>query len=334
MHAHAEDDHIIASDVNRAWLEGPNNKSIFHLPVKSILPENRVSIITVKKTDLISHAFKVLIDNKILSVPVYDVKGHKFVGLIDVIDIVAHAITVLQESELMGGEFPKLVESTERFGSQQVSSISDLSKRNPWKPVDEQMPISAAINRMVRWKVHRIPVVDSSGQLLTLVTQSQMISYISLHIQQLGDLVNKTVADLKLGLKDVVSVTLNSLAIDAFKLIHSKGVSAVAVVNAKNEIVGNISATDLKLIGYDAKMISKLFLTTEEFLKLITPNETFGSGPICVLPSTTFEEVMSKMLMARIHRVYIVDGTNNNPIGVISQQEVLEALHRALCSTK
>jgi len=288
------------------------------------MPENRATIITVKSTDTISHAFQTLIDNKVLSVPVYNVKEHMYIGFIDVVDIVAHALTVFKETEFMGGETPRLLESGERFGGQQVSSVSDLSRRNPWKPVDEKMPISAALDRMVLWKVHRVPVIDSSGELLTLITQSQIVSFIGRYTSQLGELAKKTVGEMKLGLCEVLSVPLDAIAVDAFKIIHSKGVSAVAVVDKNNEIVGNISATDLKLIGYNANMFGKLFLNVEAFLKLIPPNDVFGSGPICVEKTTTFDQVIETMNMAKVHRLYVVD--NKKAVGVISHLDILQAL--------
>jgi len=323
-------DHVIASNVDMEWLEASNTKkSIFTGQVKDLFPDKK-TIITVKKTDSISHAFKTIIDNKILSVPVYDVHEHKYIGFIDILDIVAHTLQVLKETEFIGGEAPRLVESEERFGGQQVSSVSDLSRRNPWKPVEDKMPISAAIDRMVQWKVHRIPVLDSAGDLITLITQSHIVSWIHKHMKELGPTVTRKTVDemeLGLGLGEVVSVPLTALALDAFKLMHSKGVSAVAVVNEKNELVGNISASDLKQIGYDAKMFSKLFLKIDEFMKHIPPNEFF-SGPICVQKGSTFEEVIEKLQLAKVHRLYVVS-LDNKPIGVISQQEVLQSIRGA-----
>jgi len=322
-------DHVIASNVDMEWLESDNKKkSIFVGPVKDFLPDKK-TIITVKKTDTIAHAFKTIIDNKVLSLPVYDVQEHSYIGFIDILDIVAHALQVLKETEFIGGEAPRLVESEERFGGQKVSSVSDLSRRNPWRPVEDKMPISAAIDRMVLWKVHRIPVLDSSGELITLITQSQIVSIIHKHMKELGPITHKTVNEMELGLcmGEIVSVPLTALAIDAFKLMHSKGVSAVAVVNEKNELVGNISASDLKQIGYDAKMFSKLYLKIDEFMKHIPPNDVFN-GPICVQKTATYEEVVEKLQLAQVHRIYVV-GNDKKPIGVISQLEILKALRGA-----
>jgi len=296
-------------------------------PISSLFPSDKKNIITAHKNDHIASTFKKLIDNNILSCPVYDVKEHKYIGFIDMVDMVSHVLSVCQEAELMGGELSQILETQERFANSQSGSIADLSKRNPWKPVDKKTPITSAVDLMVRWKVHRIPVVDSDGELLTLVTQSQVCQYIHNSIDSIS-IAKKTVKDLKLGLQvgSVISVGLQAKVFTAFRLMHDQHISAVAVVNDAGELVGNVSVSDLKLIGYDGKLMHRLFTTVEEFLKLISPNETFGVGPIAVADTATYEEVVAKMVLAKIHRVYVVDLSNKKPIGVISQGEILQAL--------
>eukprot|EP01089_Gocevia_fonbrunei_P015671 TRINITY_DN4642_c0_g1_i1.p1 TRINITY_DN4642_c0_g1~~TRINITY_DN4642_c0_g1_i1.p1 ORF type:complete len:332 (+),score=75.39 TRINITY_DN4642_c0_g1_i1:178-1173(+) len=296
-------------------------------PISALFPDSLPTIATAKKKDHISKTFKTLIDHKILSCPVFNVAKQNYIGFIDMVDMVTHVINTCQESELMGGELPVIMENQERFTKSLTGNICDLSKRNPWKPVDKKVPISAAVKLMVQWKVHRIPIVDSDGELLTLVTQSQICKFINDHMDAYTSLASKTVGDLNLGLGNVFTVNVNGRAVDAFKIMHDQGVSAVGVVNDEGELIANISVSDLKLIGYDGKLMNALLFPITEFLKLISPNAAFGVGPISVDTSATFKEVVSTLVLARIHRVYVVDKSNNKPIGVISQLEVLKAFH-------
>jgi len=98
----------------------------------------------------------------------------------------------------------------------------------------------------------------------------------------------------------------------------------VLLINVMVKLIGNISASDIKLIGSEASLMSRLFVSTEEFLKYIPePKDAVVPGPYCVTPTTTFEELLTKMVMLRIHRLYVINHSSKVPIGVISFSDVL-----------
>lgn len=207
-----------------------------------------------------------------------------------------------------------------------VLCTKDLSKRNPYNPVDQRAPVTSAIDMMVNWRVHRVPVVDTSGELITIVTQSHVARLIYKWLARFEQLADSTVEQLKLGFADVITVREDEEAIAAFRLIHEHGVSAVGVVNAEGRLVGNVSASDLKAIGYDGKLLARLFVPVSEFVKETRPE---GVGAITVAPRTSFGQVLDKLVSNHIHRVYVVDESQGGkPIGVISLLEILKAFHQ------
>lgn len=48
---------------------------------------------------------------------------------------------------------------------------------DPFFPVDSSAPLLEALHLMVKWGVHRIPVVDSEGVLITIISQSQITAH-------------------------------------------------------------------------------------------------------------------------------------------------------------
>jgi CBS domain-containing protein len=58
---------------------------------------------------------------------------------------------------------------------------------------------------------------------------------------------SKTVAELQLGIKEVLTIREDQNAFEAFKLIHAKKVLGIAVVDANGVLTGNISASDLRV---------------------------------------------------------------------------------------
>ena len=226
----------------------------------------------------------------------------------------------------MGGEFPQHIESKSRFTAEPISCL-DISHRNPWKPVEPRMPFHIALDYMIAWRAIRIPVVDGEGEFVSLVTQSTVLNALSSHLTTLSpDIVSQTVASLHLPLTPVSSVKLTDKAIEAFKIMNKEHYSAVAVVNEAGALVGNISASDLKAIGYDAKMFNKLFMTVEEFLKLIQAGREGGGKMLTVNNESKVEEAIEKMVQGKVHRLYVVEKGTDKPVGVLTQLDIIKAV--------
>ena len=64
-------------------------------------------------------------ENKILSVPVLNTKTHKWVGFLDMVDLVHHALSVLSipKSELDTADFDQLLASSDKFANEPCGSI-------------------------------------------------------------------------------------------------------------------------------------------------------------------------------------------------------------------
>lgn len=65
------------------------------------------------------------------------------------------------------------------------------------------MNLYDCLNLMTKWKVHRVPVVDNMGTLLTSISQSSIVKFLCRIIVKFS-VAEKTVEDLKLGYKPVV----------------------------------------------------------------------------------------------------------------------------------
>jgi len=294
----------------------------------TLLVDTPKGIVTASKADLLSYAFEVMIHNKILSVPLYDPSKHSFTAFIDMVDIVSFCMEKMSKEELAEGNLTSLMESAIQFKNVDCGQIADISKRNPYAPVESSAPLLSVIQLMSNWSVHRVPIVDAEGELITIITQSHIMRFLYQHMYMFGDLAGKTLESLHMIHNGVVSVPLKRRAMDAFKVMHDQKVSAVAIVDHAGKLVGNISASDLKVIGYDGALLSRLAYPISQFLKILSTENKEAmqvEGPIFVKPSSTFREVMEKLITMRIHRVYIVDH-DHKPQGVVSQLEVLRCL--------
>jgi len=220
-----------------------------------------------------------------------------------------------QKDNLLG-----LLNSKADFKNLKCIDIIDLSSKNPYYAVEETASLQDAIDLLVKWSVHLLPIVDSeNGDLKTLFTQSQMISFLQKHITK-APFAHKTISALNLGIKDVISINHNEMTIKAFRLIFEKKIQGIAILDDNGSIVGNISASDLKIIGHTASLLPILLKPLKEFSTLLPTNKMIP-GPVNVSPSNTIEELFFKINLTKVHRVYVVD--QRNLIGVISLLDLL-----------
>merc|ERR1712232_1054134 len=114
---------------------------------------------------------------------------------------------------------------------------------------------------MCRWNIHRVAVLDGGGEVDGMVSQSDVIGFVSNGLAAMfPDLSVAGIEQERVGNWDkVFSVTSKDPAMAAFELIHDLKVHGVAVVDAENgKLIGNISASDLRVIGSSGHSMSLL----------------------------------------------------------------------------
>lgn len=295
--------------------------------VGSLFPEGRAKIIDVITTSSVADAFKVLIEHKVTAVPVLDESKKKHIGFLGISDIVSLITREFSNAELEAGKDDLLVllKSKSNITNLKVVDIMDLSGRNAYYPVEETASLQIAIDLLVKWAVHRIPVISSDGgALATVLTQSHVVSFLQKNAE-IFPVSKKTVGDLKLGYKKVVFVRETENAATAFRQISDSKVQGIAVLDDKDKLVGNLSANDMKIIGHSAKLIPLLLVPLTEYFKFSPGSETVA-GPVTVTPATTVEELLLKITYTKVHRVYVVD-PEQKVQGIISLVDVLELFH-------
>jgi len=268
----------------------------------------------------LARVYKKLIKHHILSMPVYErtKSGKKrYIGFIDVVDVLHHALSVLSDVEMKEGFSTFSVKQS--FAEKTAREVSNLSKRSPYLPLSAESTLPDVIGHFVRNKIHSIPLQSVDGNLIGIVTQSHLIRTLAsvVHSFPFG---NKTVGDLSLGFREVYTIGLEAQFGDAFKLMKDKGVSGIAVVNKNGDFVNDISVADLKLVGHNAEVFHKLLHPIQLVLEKLGPS---GTRPTVINPRTSITEVLNKFLFSKIHRIYIVDYGTKKLKGVLTRSDII-----------
>jgi len=269
----------------------------------------------------------------VLSLPVFSKSKKRFTGLIDVADIVAVITKHFSQDILKQDNVEQFLSAHGRFTTLSVAAACNESRRNPWYPVDKSAPVARVVDTCCRNNIRRVPLLDHDGEFYTLVSQTDVISFVAqqLHSPLLQGLAQRALRAGGIGTwGHVHSVSDTDPALAAFQLISEQQVQGVAVVDAAGRLTANISASDLRLIQHHGASLAVLFDSARDFVAACRVGSRVrqaapGDGVLAVGPEATFAETLLLMDRARAHRLYVVDG-ERHLLGVVSQIDLIRAV--------
>ncbi|KAJ3124264.1 hypothetical protein HK098_001274 [Nowakowskiella sp. JEL0407] len=320
----------------------------------------------------VDHALKILSENHIHAAPVYDKESRKWLGSVDVLDIVFLALNmatngidiehhmtkmsitepgITQSTNINGINIPvskEVVDSWKewcasndpevlnhrgvRFGLKPVKHAINESGLNRFSPVYENGTLFQVVEELFCEGIHRVPVMSyKDEEIIDFISQSDVVNLLANSISSLGSVSSKTVQDLGIISDTVIAMSLKAQAIHAFWLMKFHHVNGIAVTGGSegSMLVGNISASDLKHL--EDHKFSSLLQPISHFLAESNEQKEarkFDKPPVVVTKKTTFGNLLQKMSIYKVHRVYVVDEECVEVIGVITMTQIMNLLIR------
>jgi len=191
-------------------------------------------LVTVSFFDTVKDALEKLKTNQVVAAVVIDDNG-QYVGMVDTVDLVCHVVSVssiLHESKHTSIQCKRFLESL-MFSEDNVASVYHSQGATPKVFVDDK--ISKVIRKF--GDAHRAIVLDHSHHLVNVISQSDIVSFVAKHnLPTLKCLLEVPVLELTLRLekrlsKEVFSINGAESLLNALKLVISKKVNGVAVVD-------------------------------------------------------------------------------------------------------
>jgi CBS domain-containing protein len=299
--------------------------------LRELLPQRE--LITFTEEETVASALKKLADNHILSAPVVQLQtGGKVdvVGFADVLDFLAFlaqiSTRIITDPAFGESRHPKsddwriLLKRKKDFSLGQVREVIDLSRRNPFKQLKDDAPLRDAIE-IFKTRVHRIAIFGENN-FLGVLSQSDVLNYVVNNRDKFPNLNLDDPLNQRINLKNqVVSVNAQELAIDAFLKIHESNVSAIAIVNDQQEMLGVLSAADVEFaIESDFVVLLKPVV---EFLKDIRERQNKPSDYVVACPpNAKFNEALSLLNKEKVHRIFVLD-EKKHPVGAVTLTDFL-----------
>jgi len=198
--------------------------------------------------------------------------------------------------------------------------VADFSTVDVFAPMSGELSLYHLVETFTRG-IHRVPVFDSTGtKVMSVVSQSLVVKFLADHLGQVGRAGSKSLRDLHLGVKKVVTVDESAKAIEGYRLMDANKLESIAVVGADGKLVAQLSASDLR--GLSKELFAALDRRISDFTGKAKRVSTCQ-------PDTKLRDVVKQLATGSLHRLWIVD-KDQRPIGVVSLGDVMKALMLSL----
>lgn len=302
-------------------------KFLHETTVSAIPSPEKVVLLTSNMS--VGEAIRILTTHNILCAPLVrngakpeEPWEERYLGLVDMAGMVFHLLEHVNKGHQ--GVLIEDLEKIDGFSRLPVTHVSDFSRWIPFQPLRPNSTIADACRLLSEEGMHRAPVIDEKGELVNIITQSNLLSFLCANLGVLKPVVSKTLEEIGLAeASHVITLPASATTLEGFELLKKHRISAVPVVDEDGQVVGNLSVRHVREM-LTKKFMSKMLLEpVTEFLAATVDKSRDEMHPaITCAKNTTLERVIRKLDTSRIHRIY-VKNDDGIPIRVVSLRDIL-----------
>ncbi|UKZ72536.1 hypothetical protein TrVFT333_000166 [Trichoderma virens FT-333] len=261
----------------------------------------------VLDTDLlIKKSLNILIQNSIVSAPLWDSHTSRFAGILTATDY----INVIQYH----CQFPDEMSKLDQF---RLGSLRDIEKAIGATPIESasvhpSRPLYEALRRMLKTRARRIPLVDVDEEtgretVISVITQYRILKFIAVNNEHNTILLKKTLREIQLGsYNDLVVARMGTTVLEVINLMVNGNISCVPIVDSENRVLNAFEAVDIipciKGGAYDELNGS----VGEALCKRPEDNP----GIFTCSQDDRLDSIFDTIRKSRVHRLIVVDDEN------------------------
>ncbi|RYP41535.1 hypothetical protein DL767_000962 [Monosporascus sp. MG133] len=301
---------------------------------------------------LIKKSLDILVQNGIVSAPLWDSHNSRFAGLLtstDYINLIQYYC-----------QFPEQVDKVEEF---RLSSLRgrDSTPENPSANLDARgkiagrsqqlmievltadiekaigvlpletvsvhpsKPLYEACSRMLKSRARRIPLVDTDDEtgretIVSVITQYRILKFIAVNTEQHTMLLKKTVREINLGTyKKLYTAMMSDTVLDVINQMVVHNISAVPIVDKNNVVLNVFEAVDV-IHCIKGGVYEDLTYTVGE--ALCKRADDFPGIYTCQ-EDDRLESIFTTVRQSRVHRLVVIDDDWHLK-GIISLSDILK----------
>lgn len=267
---------------------------------------------------LVKKSLTILMQNGIVSVPLWNSKTSRFAGLLTAMDY----INVIQYYFQNPDKMDKIEDLTldglrgveKAIGAVPIETLSI----HPFKSLYE------ACIKMTESKARRIPLVDVNEEtgreiVVSVLTQYRILKFVALNCKETRFLM-KPLSQLNIGVhENLEAVSMNTPVIDVIHLLVQRGVSSIPIVDENYKLINIYEAIDV-LALIKGGIYTDLSLSVGE--ALMRRAEDFEGVHTCTIEDR-LDTIMETIRRSRLHRLFVVDDQGKLK-GIVSLSDILK----------
>lgn len=266
---------------------------------------------------LVKKSLNVLLQNNIVSAPLWDSESSKFAGLLtstDFINVIQYYFSNPDKFELVD----KL----------QLSGLKDIERAIGVEALDTasihpSRPLFEACLKMMGSRTRRIPLIDQDEEthreiVVSVLTQYRILKFVALNCRETNFL-KRSIGELNIiSENNVKSCFMTTPVIDAIQLLSQNGIASIPIVDENGFLINVYEAVDvLGLIK--GGIYNDLSLSVGE--ALMRRSDDFEGVYTCT-KNDKLSTIMDNIRKARVHRFFVVDN-DGRLVGVLSLDDIL-----------
>jgi 5'-AMP-activated protein kinase regulatory gamma subunit len=286
-----------------------------------IMPAS-VKIVVLDTKLAIQSAFQALVENGIKAAPLWDSTNHEYNGMITVSDFIDILLKFSKDSTKMNNIIHELANYQIKTWRETNQTIPSLIS------VEPDMTLLEASNLLVKYQIHRLPVIDGaeSNSVLHMITHYRILNFLVRNFPSppLNPILQCTIGSLGIGTYDhVVTVLADTPLIVVLDLLAARKISAVPIVDEHGVVIDVYSKSD-------APQIVKMGVLTPTDLdrpvsELLHLHNKRSEQIMTCLKTEALKDILDKCLAKRVHRLIIVDSTKRVE-GIVSLSDIFSVL--------
>ncbi|KAL4795922.1 nuclear protein SNF4 [Aspergillus venezuelensis] len=266
----------------------------------------------------VKESLNILIQNGIVSAPLWDSKSSTFAGLLTTSDY----INVIQYYF----QNPAALDQIDQF---RLDSLREVEKALGVAPpetisIDPERPLYDACRRMLESRARRIPLVTNDSQtdrhlVLSVLTQYRILKFVAVNVSDTQKL-KKPLGEIQLGsFSNVATASMDTPVIDVIHILVERSISSVPIVNSEGVVYNVFESVDVITL-IKGGVYDDLSLTVGEALKKRSPD--FPGIYTCSL-NDGLDTIFDTIRKSRVHRLVVVDD-NFRLKGVLTLSDILQ----------
>ncbi|PHH52218.1 5'-AMP-activated protein kinase subunit gamma [Ceratocystis fimbriata CBS 114723] len=276
-------------------------------------------LIVLDNNLLIKKSLNILIQNAIVSAPLWDAATSTFAGLLTATDYINVIQYYCLFPEEMGAlEHFKLANLRSIENAIGVSQIEDVSVK-PTKPLYQ------ALRKMLQTRARRIPLVDIDEEtgretVISVITQYRILKFIAVNNEMNTVLLRKSIKEIGLGTyTDLVTLSMDNTVLDAVHFMVQHNISSIPIVDENNRVLNVFEAVDI-IPCIQGGIYEEL---SEDIGTALCKRADESPGIYTCSEEDRLDSIFDTIRKSRVHRLVVVDD-DTKLRGIISLSDILK----------